>query len=111
VFYAALANFTKSESVLGVYQFLFGLAAMGLIVSAFLYGIAQTDPVKYRRGLSQWSFGIMMFVAWFSSSVLVVPNITGWIEFGNREVIVLGGWVIYLLVGLIGTSLFCRSRL
>lgn len=111
VFYATLANITKNESVLASHQFLIGWAVILLMSSGFLYGAAHMDLVKYRRGLTRWAFRCMMYAAFLASVLLIPPLISGWILGEDRTFLVGSIAFVYVLVGVVITEWFCRSKL
>jgi hypothetical protein len=113
VFYANSASALKDHTVsfLTTYQVLIGSAVVILILSIFLYASAHMTVGQYRRGLSQWAFGTMMFAAFSSSSVLVAPLASMWIDFADRALLVSAVAIGYILIGVVMIFWFCRSKL
>jgi drug/metabolite transporter (DMT)-like permease len=107
-----MAIFYSKESFLVAYQLLIGFSIIALLASGFLYGVAQTDLEKYRRRLSRWAFGCMMFAAFLSSLVLVPTLFSAMMIPGvSRDLPVMIAALTYLGIGLGITIWFCSSKL
>jgi hypothetical protein len=111
VFYVNYGSFLNKESFLISYQLLVGGAVLLLLASVFLYAHAYIDSEKYHRRLSWWAFFCMMSAAFWSSTLLVVPIFSQLIPGENREPVVLVGFVLYMIIGLVFTVRFCQSKL
>jgi hypothetical protein len=111
VFYVNLAALFGKPERLGFFQQVIGASIILLVASGFLYGVAQMDSERYRRGFSRWAFGLMMFAAFVSSVALVPQLFSGLIPGEDTLVLIWATPLAYLVFGFVVTTWFCLSKL